>query len=344
MKIVAEKEGDLLIVRPFGQLDSDSSPALEKTLLEALEGGDRKLLIDMSGISYISSRGLRVFLLLAKRAKAADARIAACSLQAFVKEVFELSGFLQLLDVFDSTSQAVDSLGDGSPVRVPMLTLIEEILLLTLDDGGSFLPVPEYSLELAAAGAILMDLALRDKLDADLRVLMVVDRRPTGDDILDPVRQELGRAEEELQLRECLMRLARRESIKASALDRLVERGILRRDEKKLLWVFGSRRYPVIDNREETEAKLRILQILLTDEIPDPKDVVLICLADACSLFPSILSPQELTVARNRIEQVAKMDLIGQKMLQEIRTVQETVNRVGWWGVSSPESEEPNVR
>ena len=119
MKIVAEKEGDLLIVRPTGQLDSDSSPALEKALVDALDSGDRKLLIDMAGISYISSRGLRVFLLLAKRAKAVEARIAACSLQAFVKEVFELSGFHQLLDVFDSNSQAIDSFGDGSPERAP---------------------------------------------------------------------------------------------------------------------------------------------------------------------------------------------------------------------------------
>ena len=224
-----------------------------------------------------------------------------------------------------------------------MLTLIEEILLLTLDDHGSFLPVPEYSLEIASAGAILMDLALRDKLDADPQVLMLVDPTPTGDDILDPVLQELGRAEGELQLREWLMRLAKRESIRKSALDRLVERGILRRDEKKLLWVFGSRRYPVIDNREQTEAKLRILEILLTDEIPDPTDVVLICLANACSLFQSILSPQELGSARDRIEQVAKMDLIGQKMLQEIANVHETVNRVGWWGAGSPEPEEPDV-
>ena len=94
-----------------------------------------------------------------------------------------------------------------------MLTLIEETLLLTLDDGGGFLPVPEYSFELASAGAILMDLALRDKLDADLEVLMVVDATPTGDDILDPVLQELASAEGKLPLREWLMRLARRLSL-----------------------------------------------------------------------------------------------------------------------------------
>ena len=99
----------------------------------------------------------------------------------------------------------------------------------------------------------------------------------------------------------------------------------------------------VIDNRELKEVKLRILEILLSDEIPDPVDVVLICLANACSLFPSILSPKDLAPAWERIQQVAKMDLIGQKMIQEIRNVHDTVVRVGWWGASSPEPEEPEV-
>ena len=114
MKIVEERSEDLLILRPVGRLDSDHSPELEKILFAALEQGDRKLLIDMSGIPYISSRGLRVFLLGAKRAEAVGARITVCSLQDFVRDVFEKTGFTKLLDVFDSTSEAMASFGDDS--------------------------------------------------------------------------------------------------------------------------------------------------------------------------------------------------------------------------------------
>ncbi len=215
-----------------------------------------------------------------------------------------------------------------------MLTLVEETLLLALDDeSGNFHPLPEYSLPLALGGAVLMDLALQDKLDSDLQGMMVVDTTPVGDDILDPVLEQLRGIETRLQPRTWLMRLARTGFIKEHALARLVGRGILRREEKRVLWVFGSRRYPVIDDREEREAKLRILEVLLRGEIPDPRTVVLICLADACSLFPWILSRQDLPAVSDRIHQVTKMDLIGRKMLGELRELHETVKRVGYWGL-----------
>ena len=88
-----------------------------------------------------------------------------------------------------------------------MLSLVEEILLLALDDRkGSFLQVPEYSLELATSGAILMDLALQDRIDADLEELVVVSEEPTGDPILDPVLSEIAR--EKRPLRAWILQLA----------------------------------------------------------------------------------------------------------------------------------------
>ena len=64
----------------------------------------------------------------------------------------------------------------------------------------------------------------------------------------------------------------------------LVERGILERREEKFLWVFRARRYPMVDGKVEREAKRRIADVLFSDEIPDPRDVALICLADACEI------------------------------------------------------------
>ena len=56
----------------------------------------------------------------------------------------------------------------------------------------------------------------------------------------------------------------------------------------------------------------RLRQIVLSDEIPDPRDLVLVCLIDACALMGFVLSEQELEAATPRIEQLRKMDLIGQ--------------------------------
>jgi hypothetical protein len=211
-----------------------------------------------------------------------------------------------------------------------MLTLVEETLLLTLHDrDGSFVPVPAFSLEYAIGGALLMDLALRDRIDTDPEKLMVVDSTPTGDDLLDPILEKISQARKPLSTQEWLNALALDTyPIKERALERLVDQGILRREEKKFLWVFGQRRYPIIDNKEQREAKLRILGILLSDEIPEARDSVLIALADACALFESILSREEYLSAAERIQQVARLDLIGQAMIQMIHEMRRAISSV----------------
>ena len=68
--------------------------------------------------------------------------------------------------------------------------------------------------------------------------------------------------------------------------------------------------------------KLRILGVLLSDEIPDPRDIVIICLADACGILRHLLPKRELEGVRDRIEQVRKLDLIGQAMAQAIHDIE----------------------
>ena len=75
-----------------------------------------------------------------------------------------------------------------------MLRFAEEILVLVLDEArGELAPaLPERSFDLALAGAVLMDLALEDRIDTDLERLMLVDSTPLGDDILDPTLAEVA--------------------------------------------------------------------------------------------------------------------------------------------------------
>jgi len=203
----------------------------------------------------------------------------------------------------------------------PHLTFVEEILLLLLDDdSGAMKRVAPNVMELLVAGAILMDLALRGRLDCDLQRLVVVDPTPVGEEILDGPLAEIAEAADEADARTWVVRLsARSKQVQEAALARLVERGILRVEDRSFLWVFGSRRYPMVDDREEREVKLRILDVLLSDRIPAPRDVALICLADASNAFQVILSAQELRHAAARIELVRGFDLIGQAMGRAIQ-------------------------
>ena len=168
-----------------------------------------------------------------------------------------------------------------------------------------------------------MDLALENRIDTDLDRLILVDDTPTGDSLLDPTLADIAAAEDKRDARFWVERTAgRADEIREEALARLVNQGILEMQEDRFLWVFRSRRYPVVDGQAEREVKLRIMEVLFTDEIPDPRDVVIICLADACALFKQLLSKREIDQAAKRIEQVTRLDLIGQAMSQAIRDIQ----------------------
>ena len=207
-----------------------------------------------------------------------------------------------------------------------MLRFVEEIILLLLhDEDGRFVHVPRWSLEYAIAGGVLMDLAMENRIDTDLENLILVDATPVGDSLLDPTLAEIE-AGEKHDARYWVEHTARRaDAIREEALSRLVAAGIPERQDDRFLWVFRSRRYPVIDGEAEREVKLRIMGVLFSDEIPYPRDVMIICLADACGIFKELLSRRELVNATARIEQVRKLDLIGQAMSQAIHDIEVSV-------------------
>ena len=203
-----------------------------------------------------------------------------------------------------------------------MLRFAEEVVLLLLrDDDGKFVHVPSWLLDRILAGAVLMDLAMEYRIDTDPERLVLLDDTPVGDSLLDPTLARIAQDREgaERDARYWVEQEATHaEEIREEALNRLIEVGILEREDDRFLWVFKSRRYPVVDGKAEREVKLRIMGVLFSDEIPDPRDVVIICLADACGLFRELLPRRELEQASVRIEQVRKLDLIGQAMAQTI--------------------------
>ncbi|MEY2617700.1 MAG: hypothetical protein RL522_702 [Pseudomonadota bacterium] len=101
-----ETSPDIVVVRPQGRLDSATSPAFEATVLERIEAGGRRLVLDLSDVGYISSAGLRVILATGKRLRASQGKLVLCGLRDEVRGVFEMSGFLDLFPVTDTVEQA----------------------------------------------------------------------------------------------------------------------------------------------------------------------------------------------------------------------------------------------
>lgn len=209
-----------------------------------------------------------------------------------------------------------------------MLTFAEEILLLLLDDeDGVFVPVPESTRDCALAGAALMDLAFANRIDTDPERLVVVDPAPVGDPVLDRILARIAGAGETMSPPDWLDAIRREESaaIREHALAGLVGRGILERHDEKLLWVFRTRRYPMIDGKAEQEVRSRIVDVLTSQDIPDPRDVALICLVDACNLLREILPKGVADQAGPRVEQLRKMDLIGREVAGAVAAIEASI-------------------
>jgi len=99
MTLDQETRGDVLILRPVGRLDSVSSPELERLVLDKLGSGSRRLVMDLTGMEYVSSAGLRVLLLAAKSLRASQGKLVLVGMQDMVRDVFQMSGFLKLFEV-----------------------------------------------------------------------------------------------------------------------------------------------------------------------------------------------------------------------------------------------------
>jgi len=110
MEILKTKQQGVLILALKGRLDTLASPAFEKEMFDLLAAKEDRLLIDCAGLDFISSSGLRVFIALARELKALQGRMVLCGLNPQVKEVFDITGFTQLLAIVPSQAEAIKEL------------------------------------------------------------------------------------------------------------------------------------------------------------------------------------------------------------------------------------------
>jgi len=205
------------------------------------------------------------------------------------------------------------------------IRLTEELILLMLDESSGYLEmVPGWDFSCVMAGAVIADLALEDRIDTDLQSLYLLDASPTGDRLLDPTLQEISQAEHRSDTQYWIERnTARSEEIVTLTLQRLVDKGVLEY-ESGGFWTLSrsvsrSGMYPSADGSIRREAKARILNVVLNDDIPDPRDVILVGLMHTCDGFKTLLSEEDYEEKLERIETVAGMDLVGRSVARAVK-------------------------
>ena len=210
---------------------------------------------------------------------------------------------------------------------ITVLTIPEEFLLLTVaDDEGGFVDMTPEAAAAGFIGAAIMELALRNRIDSDLERVWVHDKTPVGEACVDVVLERLGSDDFELDAERLIEQLLTQgELVRAHALERVCERGILHETEGKFLWFRRARRYPVVNGQEIREVKLRLLDVLLQGGIPDPRDICLMSLADSCGLFSHIIPAESLTTLEARFAALARMELIGLNVSRYIQIFRATL-------------------
>lgn len=114
MRIEQAAVGTARVVAPVGRIDTTTSAAVEDTLRTIVNAGGRELVVDLERVDYISSAGLRVFLVLAKRLRTERGRLVLCGLPEPVRQVFHLAGFIPLFEIERTREAAVARLAAPS--------------------------------------------------------------------------------------------------------------------------------------------------------------------------------------------------------------------------------------
>ncbi len=106
MDITEEKRGEVKIVGLRGRLDATSTPGVEQKLLNLIDQGERRLVLDFSELSYISSIGLRVLIDTAKSLQKTKGRLALAALNNHIREIFKIAGFTSIFAIYPTRDEA----------------------------------------------------------------------------------------------------------------------------------------------------------------------------------------------------------------------------------------------
>jgi len=194
------------------------------------------------------------------------------------------------------------------------LSIPEEIYLLSIDeDGNQHINFKNQKFDVIIGSSILMDLAMRNVIDTDLKYVIPDKLEITGEIILDEVLREIKDYGGKRPIEEWITHISMHgQFFRDEIITALVRKGVLKIENTRTLWFFSSRKYPLQDDQEIIEVRTRLRNLIFSDDIPDVRDIVLISILHHGKLMDTVLTTTEYDKYLKRVEQLSKMDFIGQ--------------------------------
>ncbi len=208
------------------------------------------------------------------------------------------------------------------------LLLHQEIVLLSLDDSRGSFQGSYYTY--AVAGAMVSELLLQNRIQTATdkkKTVSVVSQEPTGDAILDEVLQQIVDSNKARALQTWVSRVSGIKHSVNRIAEQLVRLGVLKHDEKKILWLFNKQIYPELDGTLEDHVRRRMANVMFDAKaVLDERTTVLVALASHSQLLKANFEPVELKQHRKRIKKIAAGELLASNAtLQAITAVQAAV-------------------
>lgn len=113
MNIQATELNGVTIIPLEGRLDGNNATVAEQAFLQLFAEGKQQFIFDFTNLQYISSAGLRVILVAAKKLRASKGRMVCACLGEQVYDVFEMSGFTNILEMAATREEALGKIGAG---------------------------------------------------------------------------------------------------------------------------------------------------------------------------------------------------------------------------------------
>jgi anti-sigma B factor antagonist len=111
MKIYRRIVNNIPVLTVSGRIDATTSEDLKSALDSLIDGSFATILIDLAGVDYISSVGLRILLAAQKKVRPREGDVKLAGLQPFVGEVFEIAGFNKLFTIYPDQADALSQMG-----------------------------------------------------------------------------------------------------------------------------------------------------------------------------------------------------------------------------------------
>jgi Golgi phosphoprotein 3 len=204
-----------------------------------------------------------------------------------------------------------------------MQTLAEDLLLLAIDDdrGTVSWSRPTAELKYGLGGALLMDLALQERIESVEKKIIAGDPAPTGDELLDAAMEMIRSVTNPQNAMHWVKKLGDQKDLKEQLAHRLVARGILRQEEHTYLWVFREPRYPTVDPEPEAAIRRQIHDVVAGHAESNPRTLLLLSLVNACDLTDGLFTDGERKQAKRRIKELVESEQIGKAVDKAVAEV-----------------------